>query len=101
MAKIGFIGMGNMGTAILEGLLKERRPEDMLFTAAHQEKMEAVTARTGVPHAASNSQCAAEAEYLILAVNPQYFDQVLEREIGAVVAAYGCPDLCGLALVKK
>ena len=29
MAKIGFIGMGNMGTAILEGLLKERRPEDM------------------------------------------------------------------------
>lgn len=76
MAKIGFIGMGNMGTAILEGLLKERRPEDMLFTAAHQEKMEAVTARTGVPHAASNSQCAAESEYLILAVKPQYFDQV-------------------------
>ena len=31
----------------------------------------------------------------------QYFDQVLEQEIGAVVAAYGCPDLCGLALVKK
>ncbi len=31
----------------------------------------------------------------------QYFDQVLEREIGAVVAAYGCPDLSGLALVKK
>ena len=76
MAKIGFIGMGNMGTAILEGLLKERSPEDMLFTAAHQEKMEAVTARTGVPHAASNSQCAAESEYLILAVKPQYFDQV-------------------------
>ena len=48
----------------------------MLFTAAHQEKMEAVTARTGVPHAASNSQCAAESEYLILAVKPQYFDQV-------------------------
>ncbi len=39
MAKIGFIGMGNMGTAILEGLLKERSPEDMLFTAAHQEKI--------------------------------------------------------------
>ena len=49
MAKIGFIGMGNMGTAILEGLLKERSPEDMLFTAAHQEKMEAVTARTACP----------------------------------------------------
>ena len=76
MARIGFIGMGNMGTAILEGLLKEREPREMLFTAAHREKMEAVTARTGVPHAASNSQCAAESEYLILAVKPQYFDQV-------------------------
>ena len=76
MARIGFIGMGNMGTAILEGLLKEREPQEMLFTAAHREKMEAVTARTGVPHAASNSQCAAQSEYLILAVKPQYFEQV-------------------------
>ncbi len=76
MAKIGFIGMGNMGTAILEGLLKERKPEDMIFTAAHKEKMEAVTARTGVPHAASNRACAEQAEYLILAVKPQYFDAI-------------------------
>ena len=36
MARIGFIGMGNMGTAILEGLLKEREPREMLFTAAHR-----------------------------------------------------------------
>ena len=76
MARTGFLGMGNMGTAILEGLLKEREPQEMLFTAAHREKMEAVTASTGVPHAASNSQCAAQSEYLILAVKPQYFEQV-------------------------
>ena len=52
MAKIGFIGMGNMGSAILNGLLRVYKPEDLLFTAAHKEKMEAVTAKTGVPHAA-------------------------------------------------
>ena len=46
MVKIGFIGMGNMGNAILNGLLKTHRPEDMIFSAAHQDKMEAVTART-------------------------------------------------------
>lgn len=43
MAKIGFIGMGNMGSAILNGLLRVYKPEDLLFTAAHKEKMEAVT----------------------------------------------------------
>mgnify|MGYP003191304455 CR=1 FL=1 len=58
MAKIGFIGMGNMGSAILNGLLRVYKPEDLLFTAAHKEKMEAVTAKTGVVHAASNAECA-------------------------------------------
>ena len=43
MAKIGFIGMGNMGSAILNGLLRVYKPEDLLFTAAHKEKMEAVS----------------------------------------------------------
>lgn len=30
-----------------------------------------------------------------------YFDNIIEKEIGSVVAAYGCKDLCGIALVKK
>ena len=72
MVKIGFIGMGNMGNAILNGLLKTHRPEDMIFSAAHQDKMEAVTARTKVPHAGSNRECAKAVKYLILAVKPQY-----------------------------
>ena len=76
MVKIGFIGMGNMGNAILNGLLKTHRPEDMIFSAAHQDKMEAVTARTKVPHAGSNRECAKAVKYLILAVKPQYFDAV-------------------------
>ena len=32
MARIGFIGMGNMGYAILKGLLDSYSPEDLLFT---------------------------------------------------------------------
>ncbi len=46
-----------MGSAILNGLLRVYKPEDLLFTAAHKEKMEAVTAKTGVVHAASNAEC--------------------------------------------
>ncbi len=76
MAEIGFIGMGNMGYAILKGLLKIYKADSMVFTAAHKEKMERVTADTGVAHAASNADCAAQAKYLVLAVKPQYFDAV-------------------------
>ena len=79
MAKIGFIGMGNMGSAILNGLLRVYKPEDLLFTAAHKEKMEAVTAKTGVVHVASNAECAKQSEYVILAVKPQYFETVFEE----------------------
>mgnify|MGYP001379816236 FL=1 len=79
MAKIGFIGMGNMGSAILNGLLRVYKPEDLLFTAAHKEKMEAVTAKTGVAHAASNAECVKQSEYVILAVKPQYFETVFEE----------------------
>ncbi len=79
MAKIGFIGMGNMGSAILKGLLKHGGSQELQFTAAHKEKMEQVTRETGVPHAASNAACAAWSEYLILAVKPQYFDSVFHE----------------------
>ncbi len=79
MAKIGFIGMGNMGSAIMKGLLKVYAPQDMIFTAAHQEKMDQVTSETKVAHAGSNRECAAQVKYLILAVKPQYFDVVFEE----------------------
>jgi len=31
----------------------------------------------------------------------KYFDKVIESDIGSVIAAYGCNDLCGIALMKK
>lgn len=79
MSFIGFIGMGNMGQAILKGLLKVYDKEQLCFTAAHQEKMEQVTAGTGVAHASSNRELAAQSKYVILAVKPQYFNQVFQE----------------------
>lgn len=29
-----------------------------------------------------------------------YFNNIIEKDINGVVAAYGCPDLCGISLVK-
>ncbi|MFR4783176.1 MAG: NAD(P)-binding domain-containing protein [Pilosibacter sp.] len=49
MAKIGFIGMGNMGTAIMRGLLKTYKPEELLFTSAHEAKMRKLRRRQVLP----------------------------------------------------
>jgi len=40
-----------------------------------------------------------EIKYYLKSLN--YFDEIIEREIGSVVAAYGCNDLCGISLMKK
>lgn len=37
-------------------------------------------------------------EYLL---SFKYFENVINKDIGAVVAPYGCNDLCGIALLKK
>lgn len=102
MAKIGFIGMGNMGTAIMKGLLKTYAPEELLFTSAHEEKMEAITKETGVPHEATNAACAEKVKYLILAVKPQVLPKVFaeikdviqkDQVVISIAAGYSIADL--------
>ena len=36
MAKIGFIGMGNMGSAMLQGVMKVFEKDDILFTRKNE-----------------------------------------------------------------
>jgi len=75
----GFIGMGNMGYAMLKGLLKNTDPEQVIFSARNREKMEDISARTGVEHAADNQACASHCKYLVLAVKPQQLDGVIRQ----------------------
>ena len=71
MKQFGFIGMGNMGYAILKGLLKSKVPDQIIFSARNKEHMEQVAAETGVSYAADNRTCAKESACLVLAVKPQ------------------------------
>lgn len=84
MAKIGFIGMGNMGYAILKGLLKCYDKEDLIFTDVNEDRMNQVTEETGVPHVGSNAECANCCQYLVLAVKPQYYAPVLQNILNVV-----------------
>ena len=102
MAKFGFIGMGNMGSAIMRGLLKVCAPSELLFTDASKERREAVTAETGVAHVDSNADCVRRSKYVVLAVKPQVISHVFEDIRGelssdqiviSIVAGYATEDL--------
>lgn len=102
MAKIGFIGMGNMGTAIMRGLLKTYKPEELLFTSAHEAKMQKITEETGVAHVSTATECAEQVKYLVLAVKPQVLPIIFKELNGkiskdqvviSIAAGYAIADL--------
>ena len=79
MAKIGFIGMGNMGYSMLKGVLNYLNPQDIIFTCLSSEKKEKISNETGVRYVESNAECANSAKYIILAVKPQVYNTVLKN----------------------
>ena len=76
MKKIGFIGMGNMGYAILQGVLSKYAKEDLIFSSKSQEKKERIKTKTGVDYTEDNASLAKNCEILVLAIKPQMYDTV-------------------------
>lgn len=79
MSKIGFIGMGNMGYAMLKGSLRTFSKEDISFTDINQEQCKKILEETGVTYFDSNAECANNNKYIILAVKPQYYETVIKN----------------------
>lgn len=79
MKNIGFIGMGNMGGAMLKGMLKFFKADEIVFAEKSVEKGKAVAAEHGVEYAADNKTCVNLVKYVILSVKPQFFPEVLEE----------------------
>lgn len=77
--KIGFIGLGNMAKAMIGGMLKQEmvRPEDIIGSAKTQETRERMQAEYGIQVRERNEETAAEADVLVLAVKPQFFEEVI------------------------
>ena len=89
MTVVGFIGIGNMASAIISGLIDSSlvAAQDIVVSSATPAKREAFAERTGVRALDSNAQVAAEADILVLAVKPQMFAKVSTEIRDEVVAS--------------
>ncbi len=77
MDRIAFIGMGNMGKALLKGALKTMTSDRFMFSDKFPS--EEIINEFGVEGTTDNIKCVKEAKYIFLAVKPQFFSEVEEE----------------------
>lgn len=76
-SKISFIGMGNMGFAMMQGATSCFSENNITYTDVNKERLEYVREVTQIPYVNSNEECVNKADIIILAVKPQYMKEVL------------------------
>lgn len=81
MKKLGFIGVGNMGGAMIGGILKSgmAKAGDLIGSCRSEEGRERAAKLYGIEMTGDNRQVAARCEILFLAVKPQFLDGVLDE----------------------
>lgn len=86
--KIGFIGLGNMAKAIIGGMLKNQivTPDTVIGTAKTEATREAVRSAYGIGIRDTNAGVVKETDVIILAVKPQFLQEVIEEIRGDMMA---------------
>lgn len=76
--RLGFIGAGNMATAILDGVVTKRvfSPDHIMISNPHPDKLEHPKA-LGVGITTSNEEVVINSDIVILAVKPQMYESVI------------------------
>ncbi len=79
--KIGFIGSGNMGEAMIGGLIDSgaSQPENIICSDVREDLLQEIEAKFGVRTNTSNTAVATEADIVILAIKPQIMVPVLQE----------------------
>ncbi|HZK05076.1 MAG TPA: pyrroline-5-carboxylate reductase [Actinomycetaceae bacterium] len=78
MTTFGFIGSGNMASAIVRGMVTAGTPpQDVIVTDAYAAKAAALADELGVRFLASNAELVNAADYVVPAVKPQMLGPVL------------------------
>lgn len=79
--KIGFIGSGNMGEAMISGLIDSgaSKPENISCSDINTETLQQISNKYGVTTSSSNIEVATGADIIILAIKPQIMVPVLQE----------------------
>ena len=78
---IGFIGTGNMGEALIAGLLRAKftTPEQIMAFDAEGARLRFIQKKYGVKKASDNHHLASHCDPLLLCVKPQSMKEVIEE----------------------
>ena len=78
---IGFIGCGNMAKAMIGGIIKSNLviPKNIIASAKTKETLEEVSNKYGIRTSLDNKEVAKKSDYLIIAVKPYMYGEVLEE----------------------
>ena len=79
--QVRILGTGNMGEALLRGLLKSQAvpPEHIVVTSRREERLEVLAATYQVRVSDDNAKACDDADVVILAVKPQVLERLLQQ----------------------
>jgi pyrroline-5-carboxylate reductase len=84
--KVGFIGAGNMGEALIKGLVAANlvRPEAIYASDVRLERLKALDQQYGIQLLADNAELVRQVDIVIFAVKPQIMAPVIRQIASAV-----------------
>jgi pyrroline-5-carboxylate reductase len=79
--KLGFIGVGNMGEALLRGILGSRlmSPGDILASDVNSEKLNSLSGELGIAAVESNRELVKSSDIILFAVKPDVIKTVFSE----------------------
>ena len=95
MTELGFLGAGNMGSAIMRGICSSDMQISVSAYDKDTAKLEALSA-FGVKPCKSECELVKKCDYILLAVKPQVLGGVLDTVAGEVThdTIYCCCNSC-------
>lgn len=79
MGEFGFIGAGNMGFALMSGMVKSGMKDNIIFTDKSLDRKIYVVEQLEVQPINTNADVIEKAKYIILAIKPQFLEEVIDE----------------------